>query len=101
MTNFPLLGNFAPNSTTGALQKAVAHLALRAANLSILLCPSYPERKEGRRSSLVVQWVKDPALSLLWPRLLLWYRFHPWPWNFHMPRAWQKNSVLGAGDTDL
>ena len=85
MTNFPLLGNFAPNSTTGALQKAVAHLALRAANLSILLCPSYPERKEGRRSSLVVQWVKDPALSLPWLGSLLWRGFDPWPGDLHIP----------------
>ena len=30
------------------------------------------------RSSLVVQWVKDPAL------LLLWLMFHPWPGNFSM-----------------
>ena len=29
--------------------------------------------------------VKDPALSLLWLGWLLWYRFNPWPGNFHMP----------------
>ena len=32
-------------------------------------------------SSLMVQWVKDLALSLLWLRLLLWHRFDPWPGN--------------------
>ena len=26
------------------------------------------------------QWVKDPALLQLWPKL----RFDPWPGNFHM-----------------
>lgn len=34
--------------------------------------------------------VKDPVLSLLWPRLLLWHRFHPRPWNFFMPGYSQK-----------
>ena len=28
---------------------------------------------------MVVQWGKDPALSLQWPRSLLWYGFDPWP----------------------
>ena len=27
---------------------------------------------------LVAQWVKDLALSLLWLRSLLWYKFDPW-----------------------
>ena len=27
----------------------------------------------------MVQWVKDQALSLQWVRLLLRYRFDPWP----------------------
>ena len=30
------------------------------------------------RSSLVAQRIKDLVLSLLW------HRFSPWPWNFHM-----------------
>ena len=34
--------------------------------------------------SLVVQWVKDPALLLQRLGLLLWRRFDPWPGNFHM-----------------
>lgn len=29
----------------------------------------------------MAQWVKDPAL------LLLWYKFEPWPGNFHMLQA--------------
>jgi len=33
----------------------------------------------------VAQWVKDPALSLQWFGLLLWYGFNPWPGKFHMP----------------
>ena len=36
-------------------------------------------------SSLVVQWVEDPALSLQWLGTLLWCRFDPWSWKFHMP----------------
>ena len=36
-------------------------------------------------SSLVVQWIKDPVLSLLWLRLQLWFGFSPWPMNFHTP----------------
>ena len=39
------------------------------------------------RSSLVVQWVKDPALPLPWLGLLLWWGFSPWPGNFHMLQA--------------
>jgi len=34
--------------------------------------------------SLVVHWVKDPALSLLW------HRFNPCPRNFCMPLGGQK-----------
>ena len=35
----------------------------------------------------MVQWAKDPALSLLWLRMLLWGGFHPWPRNCHRPQA--------------
>ena len=41
-------------------------------------------------SSLVAQWVKDPALSMKHLRLVLWYRFHPCPGNFNIPQVWQK-----------
>ena len=34
------------------------------------------------QSSLVAQWVKDLALSLLWLRSLLWHRLDPWPREF-------------------
>lgn len=44
----------------------------------------YRELKNVRGSPLV-QCVKDLALSLQWPRLLLWCEFSPWPGNFHMP----------------
>ena len=43
------------------------------------------------RSSLVDQWVKDPALSLQWLGTLLWSKFCPWPGNFHLPQTWPKN----------
>ena len=53
----------------------------------VLVC-SLSQRK--LRSALAVQQVKDLVLSLLWLRSKLWHRFDPWPWNFHMPWAWQK-----------
>ena len=37
--------------------------------------------------SLVVQWVKDLVLSLLWYRLQLQYGFDPWPQNICMPQT--------------
>ena len=44
----------------------------------------------SHRDSLVVQWVKDQAFSLLWLRLQLSCGLNPWPWNFCMPWAWPK-----------
>ena len=39
----------------------------------------------------LVQWVKDPALLLLWRhRSQLWLRFDPRPGNFCMPWVWLK-----------
>lgn len=49
----------------------------------------YNSKSVVLRSSLVPQLVKDPILSLLWPRSLLWCRFSHWPKNF-MPWAWPK-----------
>ena len=51
--------------------------------------PQVCHRKEGRkrlmkRSSLVLQRIKDPTLSLQWLGSLLWHGFDPWPGNFHM-----------------
>ena len=41
-------------------------------------------------SSLPVQQVKDPVLSLQWPGSMLWWGFEPWPRNFHMPQGQPK-----------
>ena len=41
----------------------------------------------------MVQWIKDPTLSLLWLRSRLWPRFESWPSNFHMPQATAKKSL--------
>ena len=38
-----------------------------------------------------MQWVKDLASSLQWLELVLWVGFDPWPKNFHIWQAWQKN----------
>ena len=38
----------------------------------------------------MAQWVKDPALSLLWLCFLQWRRFDPWPGSFHMLQAQPK-----------
>ena len=40
----------------------------------------------------MAQRVKDLASSLQRLRSLLWRRFDPWPGNFHMPRAWLKQT---------
>ena len=45
------------------------------------------------RSSLVVQWVKDPATSMQQLGLLLWLRFDPWPGTFFMPSCGQKIKI--------
>ena len=38
----------------------------------------------------MAQQVKDPALSLRWPKSLLWCGFDPWPRNSCMLQAWPK-----------
>ena len=48
-------------------------------------------------SSLVVQWVKELVLTLLWLRLLLWRRFDPQPRNFRMARVWPKKEKNNNG----
>ena len=40
--------------------------------------------------SLVAQWVKDPVLPQWWRRLQLQHKFDPWPGNFRIPLAGQK-----------
>ena len=43
--------------------------------------------KLNRGTSLVVQWLKDPVLSLLW------HGFDPWPQNFCMVWAWPRKKL--------
>ena len=47
---------------------------------------------------LVVQQIKDPALSLPCPGSLLWQGFSPWPGNFHMlqvqPKQTNKQTLI-------
>ena len=42
------------------------------------------------RSSLVAQRVKDPGLSVLWLRSLLWPGFAPWLQNFRIQKKKKK-----------
>jgi len=54
-------------------------------------------KKAFGESSLVVQQVKDLALSLQWFGSLLWHEFDPWLGNFHMPWEWQKKKKKKEG----
>lgn len=45
-----------------------------------------------------MQWVKNPALSVQWPGLLLGYRFSPWPGDFHMLLVWPLKKKKGEGE---
>ena len=40
----------------------------------------------------MAQQIKDPALLPQWLGSLLWLGFDPWPWNFHLPWAWQNKT---------
>ena len=61
----------------------------RPGHSALLQVASHPEGSGGlylifhisdqNRSSPVAQQIKDPALSLQRPGLLLWLGFHPWP----------------------
>ena len=59
---------------------------------------SWWSHKTFFKSDIGVPWwprgVKDPVLSLLWLRSLLWWTFDPWPRNFHMPHAWPKRILI-------
>ena len=57
---------------------------------------SYNFKRTFFWSSLAAQWVKDLALSLLWLKSLLWYRFNPWSRKFCMPWAWPKKAIFTA-----
>ena len=48
-------------------------------------------KEKKNRRSLVVQQVKDLALSLQQFGSLLWHGLCTWPRNFHMLRAWPRN----------
>ena len=59
--------------------------------ISILkYCASNPVLKYQSREFPGGLAVKDPVLSQLRLRSLLWGSFDPWPGNFYMPRAWPK-----------
>ena len=40
----------------------------------------------------MIQWVKDPVLSLLWLWLCIWSVFDPQYGKFHVPWAQQKQN---------
>ena len=44
--------------------------------------------------NVLVQWVKNPALSLQCCRLLLWCGFDPWPRNVCVPWVWPKKLLM-------
>ena len=56
--------------------------------------------ESGLWSSLVVQQVKDPVLSLQWLGSLLWLGFHPCPGNFHYSarKKEQNNAIYSKTD---
>lgn len=60
-------------------------------HLLALIAEDSPLVKVKNRSSLVAQQAVNPALSLLWPRSLLWHRFDPWPQHLLMFQVgWKK-----------
>ena len=61
----------------GGLFQACSSLAYPPSTLKVIGLPTFAILW----SSLVAQWVKDPASSLLW------HRFGPWPGNFQTPLA--------------
>jgi len=64
------------------------------------ICPERVNNNKCFRSSLVVQWVKDPALTQHRLRSLLWHRFSPLPRNFLMPRTQPKRKKKSFKATD-
>ena len=50
------------------------------------------------RNPLEAQWVKDPALSLLWLWSLLWHRFDPWPRYFCMLQVGPEKKKINTVD---
>ena len=42
----------------------------------------------------LAQWVKDLTLLQQWRGSQLWFRFSPWPGNFHMLWKLKKNGII-------
>ena len=54
-------------------------------------CQHFNHHERSRtKNFLMARCIKNPGLSFSWLRLLLWCKFDPWPWNFHMLQAWPK-----------
>ena len=62
---------------------------MRWSHLKFYACPG-TNSKPLPRSSLMVWWIWDPALSLLCLGSLLWHQFDPWPGNFCMQQMQPK-----------
>ena len=49
--------------------------------------------QESKRSFLVAHQVEDPALSLQWLGLLLWWKYDPWPTSECSQRETERKRV--------
>ena len=85
------------NHTASSCNSLISHSIMSSRFMHVVVCVSisFPFR-----SFLMVQQVKDPALSLLW------CRFEPWPGNLYVPRARPKKkkknpSFLRLNDAPL
>ena len=67
-----------------AVAALIQPLAWELLYASGLAQKSKKKKKKRSRAPRVAQWIKDPVLSLLWYRSLLWHGFDPWPGNFHL-----------------
>ena len=47
----------------------------------------------------MAQWVKDPALLMLWLWLQQWHGFDPWPGNFRMLQVQPKKQNKQVRET--
>ena len=60
-----------------------------------------PTQNSLQWSSSMVQWVKDPTLSLQWLGSLLWHGFDPWLGNFICHRQGQKKKKVSYSELPL